>query len=76
MATSSQSLSTRIRAILDNAIEPPSGIPGLVYLAVDRTGSVLVHECSGVRDIDTREPVTLDSMWAVNSSTKIVTAIA
>ncbi|KAF2198081.1 beta-lactamase [Delitschia confertaspora ATCC 74209] len=63
-----------VKSILDDATK--TGAPGLVFLAVDKTGSTLVEHASGTRSVDSKEPMTLETTFWLASMTKIVTAIA
>ena len=49
-------------------------VPGLVYGVV--AGSVLVHaKAFGIQDLETKRPVTMDSLFRIASMTKVFTAL-
>ena len=50
-------------------------VPGVVALAADRNG-VVVSEAAGYRSLDTRAPMTLDTVFWIASLTKAVTSVA
>src|SRR6187402_672123 len=67
----------KIQSILDEATNNPSnGIPGAVFLAVDRTGTQIAANASGVRGLKGQVPMTLDTIFFIASCTKLVTTIA
>ena len=65
----------KLDSILDNAVEDPSeGVPGLAFVAVDRTGTGYYHT-AGRRGITTEEKLGPDGIFWIASCTKLVTAI-
>jgi CubicO group peptidase (beta-lactamase class C family) len=70
-------LSDKVQALLDTATADPStGIPGIVFVAVDKNGQTLTSNASGVRSLDTKTPMTPDTVLWLASGTKLITAIA
>ncbi|KAF2703910.1 beta-lactamase/transpeptidase-like protein [Pleomassaria siparia CBS 279.74] len=66
-----------VKSILDGVTsEGKSGAPGLVFVAVDKSGATLVEHASGTIGVDSKTPVDLDTTYWIASTTKIVTAIA
>lgn len=76
MPLSSQSVQN-VKAILDGVTsEGKSGTPGLVFVAVDKSGKTLIEHASGTKSIDSKDPVDMDTTFWIASMTKIVTTIA
>jgi CubicO group peptidase (beta-lactamase class C family) len=76
MPLSAQSVQN-VKSILDGSTsQGKSGNPGLVFVAVDRSGQTLVEHASGTKSIGSKEPVDLDTSFWIASMTKIVTTIA
>lgn len=70
-------LDQTIQSLLDEATsDATSGIPGAVFVAVDRTGAQLAANASGVRGLTEKAPMTLDTIFYLASCTKLVTTIA
>jgi CubicO group peptidase (beta-lactamase class C family) len=70
-------LNDTVQSILDSATaDPISGIPGLVFTAVDKNGTILTANASGKRGRDSKEAMTLDTVLWMASCTKLITAIA
>lgn len=66
-----------VKSILDGVTaEGATGSPGLVFVAVDKTGQPLVEHATGTRSIDSKEPMDLDTTFWIASCTKLVTSIA
>lgn len=66
-----------VKTILDNVTsEGKSGVPGLVFVAVDKTGQALVEHASGTRSIDRQEAIDFDTSFWIASCTKLVVSIA
>lgn len=53
-----------------------SGVPGMVFIAVDKNGETLVSHASGQVGAQTPHLVTLDSVFWIASCTKLITAIS
>ncbi|KAH8816975.1 beta-lactamase/transpeptidase-like protein [Xylogone sp. PMI_703] len=71
------SLSAQIQSHLDAATnDPRTKIPGAVFIAIDKTGTPITANVSGLKGLENKTPLTLDSIFFVASCTKLVTAIA
>jgi CubicO group peptidase (beta-lactamase class C family) len=76
MAISSQATET-IKSSLDSVTSSPeSGIPGLVFISVDKNGKTLAAHASGKRAPTSSEPMTLDTVFWIASCTKMITGLA
>lgn len=76
MPLSSQG-SQNAKSILDSATsDGKTGVPGLVFVAVDKAGQTLVEHASGTKSINSAEPVDFDTTFWFASMTKLVTVIA
>lgn len=53
-----------------------TGVPGLVFAAVDKSGQYLTQNTSGTKGLQTDEPMTNDSIFWIASCTKMITGIA
>jgi len=53
-----------------------TGVPGLVFAAVDKSGQYLAQNTSGTKGLQTDEPMTNDSIFWIASCTKMITGIA
>ena len=62
-------------AILENTVSTPPGVPGVVAMATDRSGNIY-EGAAGKRSIDGDAPMTADSVFALFSTTKAITATA
>jgi CubicO group peptidase (beta-lactamase class C family) len=70
-------LDQSIQSLLDEATcDFKYGIPGAVFVAVDRTGTQIAANVSGVRGLKEKVPMTLDTIFYIASCTKLVTVIA
>ena len=76
MASISESAAAGIRKSMDNATSTPDKIPGCVLAVVDKNGKDLFTHATGTRGVDTKEPMTTDSVFWIASCTKMVCAIA
>ncbi|KAF2022305.1 beta-lactamase/transpeptidase-like protein [Aaosphaeria arxii CBS 175.79] len=76
MSLSSQSVET-IKSILNGVTsEGSSGSPGLVFLAVDKSGKTLVEHAAGTKGVNSKDPIDLDTSFWIASMTKIVTTVS
>ncbi|KAF2476617.1 beta-lactamase/transpeptidase-like protein [Lindgomyces ingoldianus] len=76
MSLSAESVQT-VKSILDGVTaESKTGVPGLVFIAVDRNGKTLVEHASGTRSLNSKEPMDMETMFWIASMTKIVATIA
>ncbi|CZT20436.1 probable related beta-lactamase [Ramularia collo-cygni] len=53
-----------------------AGVPGLVFVAVDKNGDEIVANASGKKGLDTSEPMTMDTVFWIASCTKLLATIA
>jgi CubicO group peptidase (beta-lactamase class C family) len=74
----SYSTASRIQSYLDSVTSDLStGIPGLVFFAVSKTGEPIASVTSGAMGLEApEEPMTLDSVFWTASCTKMITGIA
>ncbi|KAL8941232.1 MAG: hypothetical protein Q9216_002365 [Gyalolechia sp. 2 TL-2023] len=71
-----QSTVAGIRRAIDEATANKNRIPGCVFMAVNKNGKTLIDHASGDRGLDTRAPMTLDSVFWIASCTKMICGIA
>ncbi len=72
----SSSASDGIRKMMDETTSDPNRIPGCVAVVVDKSGKTLFQHASGTRGADTKEPMTLNSVFWIASCTKMIGGIA
>jgi CubicO group peptidase (beta-lactamase class C family) len=66
-----------VKSLLDAVVsEGPTGTPGLVFYAVDKSGKTLVEHAAGNLGIDSKQPMDTDTIFWIASCTKLVTVIA
>jgi CubicO group peptidase (beta-lactamase class C family) len=65
---------TRIRTVMQSYVDKGK-LPGAVTL-IARRGQVVHAECFGMRDIEARKPMQLDTLFPIYSMTKPITAVA
>lgn len=65
---------TRIRTVMQSYVDKGK-LPGAVTL-IARRGQVAHAECFGMRDIEARKPMQLDTLFPIYSMTKPITAVA
>ncbi|KAK4960873.1 hypothetical protein LTR66_012827 [Elasticomyces elasticus] len=76
MKLSQQSKDT-IQSSLNGATsDSGTGIPGIAFAAIDRSGAYLTTNVSGVRSSSGKEPMKLDTVMWIASLTKLITVIA
>ncbi len=68
-------LTSRLDAILQRTSSATSHVPGVVAMVTDRKGNVY-EGAAGVRREGADQPMTLDSTFAIFSTTKAITATA
>lgn len=61
-------------SVLKNAVTRAGGVPGVVAMVTDKDGNVY-EGAFGYRNIETKEPMTLDTTFAMFSTTKAVTGL-
>ncbi len=72
----SSTASDGVRKMMDETTSDPNRIPGCVAVVVDKSGKTLFQHASGTRGVDTKEPMTLDSVFWIASCTKMIGGIA
>jgi CubicO group peptidase (beta-lactamase class C family) len=65
---------THIRTVMQSYVDKGK-LPGAVTL-IARRGQVVHAECFGMRDIEARKPMQLDTLFPIYSMTKPITAVA
>eukprot|EP00026_Physarum_polycephalum_P009033 Phypoly_transcript_09143.p1 GENE.Phypoly_transcript_09143~~Phypoly_transcript_09143.p1 ORF type:complete len:403 (+),score=70.33 Phypoly_transcript_09143:95-1303(+) len=67
----------KITETLDSYTSKPNGIPGVVFRAVQKDGTVLYDGASGVRGVAHKDqPMTTDTIFWIASFTKLLTTIS
>lgn len=69
-----QQVQASLDSVTSNAAQ--TGLPGLVFVAVDRNGDEITATASGTRGLGMSEPMTLDTVFWIASCTKLLAAIA
>jgi CubicO group peptidase (beta-lactamase class C family) len=64
----------RLSAFFENEVATGK-IPGAIVL-IQQHGVPIYFRCFGVRDVQTREPMTPDTIFAIHSMTKPITSVA
>ena len=72
---SNKSLSQKLQLLLDDAISAGSA-PGLVAVIFNRTDASLGSAAAGVRNTETKEPMTLDTVCWMASMSKSIASMA
>jgi CubicO group peptidase (beta-lactamase class C family) len=75
MATISQSAAADLQKLVDD-VTASKQIAGAVFASVNKKGESLFSHASGVRGSDTKEPMTLESVFWIASCTKMICAVA
>jgi CubicO group peptidase (beta-lactamase class C family) len=66
-----------VRKTLDaTTSDPTNGVAGLVFTAVDKNGQTLASHASGNIGLDTKNPMTMETVFWIASCTKMITGIA
>lgn len=66
-----------VQKSLDSVTSDPStGIPGLVFVAVDKNGDEIASHASGKRGLDSDKPMDMDTVFWIASCTKLIATIA
>lgn len=74
--TLSESTTASIRKAIDEATSDKSKIPGFVAAIVGRDGKTIFSHASGTKGCDSKEPMTLDTVFWIASCTKMIGGIA
>ncbi len=72
----SDSTSANIRKTIDAATADKNKIPGCVAVVVGKDGRIVFSHASGTKGVDTKEPMTLDTVFSIASCTKMIGGIA
>ena len=70
-----QSIKTAADAVLNKAVNSNPGVPGVVAVATDRNANIY-EGALGVRQAGANEAMTIDSVFAIFSTTKAITGTA
>lgn len=70
--TVKKELQKTLDQILDNTVNWLGGVPGVVAMVTDRNGNIY-EGAAGVRDLNTKTPMSLDTVFALFSTTKAIT---
>lgn len=65
-----------IQSTLEAACTKESGVPGLVFCAIDKKGTFLTEHAVGKHGLEVEQPMTLDSTFYIASCTKMITGVA
>ncbi|KAL1885237.1 hypothetical protein Plec18167_001894 [Paecilomyces lecythidis] len=76
MAKVTAEIEAALKSKLDSLTSRPNGVPGLVYVAVNKDGDTVFEHASGKRGLDSKEPMTTDTVFWIASCTKMITSIA
>lgn len=72
-----QEAQDRLRGIIDGyTASGAKGLPGVLYFATRNHGRPIFEHASGLRGIDSLEPMSLDTVFWLASFTKLITSIA
>ena len=72
----SESTTANIRKHLDAATADKNKIPGCVAVVVGKDGKIIFSHASGTKGVETKEPMSLDTVFWIASCTKMVGGIA
>ncbi|MBE7420103.1 MAG: beta-lactamase family protein [Ideonella sp.] len=61
--------------ILRRVVKAAGGVPGVVTMATNRGGNIY-EGCAGVRELGKDQPMTVDSVKGIFSTTKAITGAA
>jgi methyl acetate hydrolase len=64
-----------VERVLQGVVERENGVPGVVAMATNREGNIY-EGAAGVRQLGNEQPMTLDSVFALFSTTKAITGVA
>lgn len=69
---SKNALKQTLEKVLENTVNRAGGAPGVVAMVTDRNGNIY-EGAAGFRDLDTKVPMTTDTVFALFSTTKAIT---
>ncbi|MGN8646240.1 serine hydrolase domain-containing protein [Gracilibacillus sp. HCP3S3_G5_1] len=67
-----ETLKTTLDSILTNSVKRAGGVPGVVAMVTDREGNIY-EGAAGVRDSNTQQSMTTDTVFSLFSTTKALT---
>lgn len=72
----SQEAQNNVQESLDSVTSnPENGIPGVVFVAVDKEGEYIVQNASGKRGLTGKKPMDMDTVFWIASCTKLLASI-
>ena len=74
--TLSESAAADIRKTIDGVTSDPNRIPGCVMVVVGKDGKPIFQHASGTRGVETKDPMTLDTIFSIFSCTKMIGGVA
>lgn len=69
---SKNALKQTLEKVLENTVNRAGGAPGVVAMVTDRNGNIY-EGAAGFRDLDTKVPMTTETVFALFSTTKAIT---
>lgn len=72
----SESAANAIRTAMDEVAAEPNRVPGCVAVVVNQNGETIFSHASVKRGVDTKDPMTLDTVFWIASCTKMIAGIA
>ena len=76
MAKLKSSAVDELKGQVDALTSDPSGAPGIVYAAVNKEGDIIFEHASGKTGVDSKDEMTMESVFWIASCTKMITGIA
>ncbi|MCJ1445184.1 MAG: hypothetical protein MMC23_005689 [Stictis urceolatum] len=76
MASLNEATTSDIRKTVDDATKDPQKVPGAVFASVNKQGKPVFSHASGCRGSDTKEPMTMETVFWIASCTKLICGIA
>lgn len=70
------SVASKIRKTIDDVTENKNKLPGFVATVVGKDGKLIFSHASGTKGCNSKEPMTLDSVFWIASCTKMIGGIA
>ena len=72
----SESRAVNIRKVIDQTTANQNKLPGVVAAVVSKDGEIMFSHASGTKGCNSKEPMTLDSVFWIASCTKLIGGIA
>lgn len=77
MSSHNQNVHKAVQSSLDSVTsDSKSGISGIVFAAIDKNGDMITANASGNRGLNTKKPMTLETVFWIASCTKLLATIA